>query len=190
MNNKRRVSLEEQKRRKNERAKQYYFENKEKISAYHKAHHQKMKEIDHEYMARGREKARQFRLKNPEYIKEQNAKRRKEKAEETKQYNREWFARNKDKRSAYQQNRRKRAISAGGKLSRDIQHKLMVLQKGKCACCQRDLSKAVINLDHVMPLALGGAHSDDNMQLLCQTCNNQKYCKHPIDFMQEKGFLL
>jgi 5-methylcytosine-specific restriction endonuclease McrA len=90
----------------------------------------------------------------------------------------------------YQQNRRKRAVAAGGKLSPNIRHKLIGLQRGKCACCRADLKKIKMNLDHIMPLALGGAHSDENVQLLCQPCNNQKYSKHPVDFMQEKGFLL
>jgi len=41
-----------------------------------------------------------------------------------------------------------------------------------------------------MPLALGGANADDNIQLLRSTCNQQKHAKHPVDFMQQKGFLL
>jgi hypothetical protein len=41
-----------------------------------------------------------------------------------------------------------------------------------------------------MPLALGGSNTDDNMQLLRAICNYHKYTKHPIDFMQSKGFLL
>lgn len=41
-----------------------------------------------------------------------------------------------------------------------------------------------------MPLALGGANEDWNIQLLRQRCNNQKKAKHPVDFMQSKGYLL
>jgi 5-methylcytosine-specific restriction endonuclease McrA len=46
------------------------------------------------------------------------------------------------------------------------------------------------HLDHITPITLGGSNTDDNMQLLRQRCNNQKYNKHPIDFMQSRGFLL
>jgi len=175
---------------KNARTAQRYRENKEKISAYHAEWHQRKKATDPTYMQRQREKTAAYFKAHPERLKENNAKRRSENAEETKRYNREWFARNKNKRSAYQQNRRKRVLATGGKISPDIQKNLMALQQGRCACCRCDLTKAVVNLDHVMPLALGGEHADKNMQLLCKTCNNQKYAKHPVDFMQEKGFLL
>lgn len=45
-------------------------------------------------------------------------------------------------------------------------------------------------MDHIMPLALGGTNTDDNIQLLCPTCNRSKHAKHPVDFMQQRGFLL
>jgi 5-methylcytosine-specific restriction endonuclease McrA len=46
------------------------------------------------------------------------------------------------------------------------------------------------HLDHIVPLAIGGTNTDDNIQLLRQKCNQQKSAKHPIDFMQSRGFLL
>lgn len=55
--------------------------------------------------------------------------------------------------------------------------------------CGKPLGDAY-HLDHVMPLALGGSNTDDNMQLLRDRCNLQKHAKHPVDFMQERGFLL
>ncbi len=36
----------------------------------------------------------------------------------------------------------------------------------------------------------GGANIDGNIQLLTGLCNRQKHTKHPVDFMQERGFLL
>jgi len=41
-----------------------------------------------------------------------------------------------------------------------------------------------------MPLALGGKNEDWNIQLLRAECNSRKGAKHPIVYMQEKGFLL
>ena len=38
--------------------------------------------------------------------------------------------------------------------------------------------------------ALGGLNADSNMQLLRAECNLQKSAKHPVDFMQSRGFLL
>ena len=71
----------------------------------------------------------------------------------------------------------------------DIVEKLLKLQKGKCPCCSLPLGDD-FHLDHKMPLALGGDHVDDNMQLLKARCNMQKRASNPIDFMQSRGFLL
>ena len=118
--------------------------------------------------------------------------------------NSSWAAANKDKKNAclvrwrlanpeltrlHKQNRRSREM-AGGKLSKDIVSKLIRIQRGKCACgCKQHLGDDY-HLDHIMPLALGGTNTDDNMQLLTATCNMQKGKKHPVDFMQERGFLI
>jgi 5-methylcytosine-specific restriction endonuclease McrA len=84
-------------------------------------------------------------------------------------------------------NRRGRA--SGGKLSKGLSVRLFKLQRGKCACCGQPLGTDY-HLDHIMPLALGGSNTDENIQLLRATCNRQKNAKHPIDFTQQRGFLL
>lgn len=87
-------------------------------------------------------------------------------------------------------NHRARKLEAGGKLSRGLAERLFKLQRGKCACgCGQKLGDDY-HRDHIMPLALGGTNTDDNIQLLRATCNLQKSVKHPIDFMQQRGFLL
>lgn len=85
--------------------------------------------------------------------------------------------------------RRAREKSNGGLLSPGIVEKLFALQKGKCACCGLPLGKEY-HIDHIMPIALGGPNEDRNVQLLRKKCNLSKQAKHPIDFMQSKGFLL
>lgn len=88
-----------------------------------------------------------------------------------------------------QQNRRARQQSNGGTISKDVDTKLLVLQRAKCAACRKELSGGY-HIDHIMPLALGGPHDDKNLQLLCPSCNLSKHCKHPVDFMRSRGFLL
>ena len=115
-----------------------------------------------------------------------------------------WHALNKEKTRARQaawsvahpeacriksHNRRARQIANSGKLSQGLQAKLFKLQHGKCACCGLPLGDDY-HLDHIMPLALGGSNTDSNIQLLRQRCNGQKGAKHPINFMQMRGFLL
>ena len=154
---------------------------------------EKKRMIDAAWSAKNRQKRRKsyarWYAKNPRKIKARSA---------------AYYAANKDKVNArlakwkkanpqanriYAQNRRTRKRLNGGKLSAGLTEKLFKLQRGKCACCGKPLGKRY-HLDHRMPLALGGANEDWNMQLLRELCNRQKHAKHPVDFMQERGFLL
>lgn len=101
-----------------------------------------------------------------------------------------WRAANPERVRIYSQNRRGRKRDAGGKLSSGLAARLFDLQRGKCACgCKQPLGDDY-HMDHIMPLALGGINTDDNIQLLRSFCNRQKGSKHPINFMQQRGFLL
>ena len=100
-----------------------------------------------------------------------------------------WRAANKEVRRIYEQNRRARKRASGGKLSPGLADRLFKLQRGKCACCHVSIEDGN-HLDHVIPLALEGPNEDWNMQLLCGPCNLSKNAKHPVEFMQQRGFLL
>ena len=97
---------------------------------------------------------------------------------------------NKEFISEIKRNARAVKRNAIGSHTRHDVERLMGLQKGRCACCRDDLTVTGRHVDHVIPLAAGGSNNPDNIQLLCPTCNMQKNTKHPIDFMQSKGFLL
>ena len=99
-----------------------------------------------------------------------------------------WKSRNPEKVRLSNQNRRAKKI-ASGNLSNGLSERLYKLQKGLCACCKQPLGDDY-HLDHILPLALGGTNTDDNIQLLRAECNMQKSAKHPIEFMQQRGFLL
>jgi 5-methylcytosine-specific restriction endonuclease McrA len=62
-------------------------------------------------------------------------------------------------------------------------------QRWMCPICRTSIRKE-FHVDHIMPLAKGGSHEPSNLQLLCPQCNLRKNAKHPVDFMQSKGFLL
>ena len=100
-----------------------------------------------------------------------------------------WRRNNPEISRAIWHNRRARKLDSGGRLSAGLTERLFKLQRGKCACCGGQLGDNY-HRDHHMPLALGGPNTDDNIQLLCAPCNLQKGAKHPVDFMQQKGFLL
>lgn len=100
-----------------------------------------------------------------------------------------WKSSNPDKLREYYQNSRAKRRAAGGKLSSGLEERLFKLQRGKCACCGKPLGDDY-HLDHIMPIAIGGTNTDDNIQLLRAECNHQKHAKHPVDFMRQRGFLL
>lgn len=145
-----------------------------------------------------------WRKANPEKQKAATAAWRVDNSERVKEGSAGWYAANPERKKGtaaawakanpeacrtHTQNRRARKIENGGVLSSGLPAKLFKLQKGKCPCCNLPLGDDY-HMDHKMPLALGGPNVDDNMQLLRSTCNQQKSKKHPIDFMQSRGFLL
>lgn len=165
-----------------EQQRQYRAENRERLQAkaleWRAANLERFREYQRAYQASNRhrviEKSRTWRLEN---------------ADRAKEYARRWRAQNLDRHALKEQRRRARIRGNGGDLSPDIYKRLLVLQKGKCAVCKSDLSKVRPHLDHIMPISLGGLNTDNNVQLLCPPCNLRKHAKHPIDFMQERGFL-
>lgn len=96
-----------------------------------------------------------------------------------------WWRMNADKARVYEHNRR--ALKKGrGSLSLDIVQRLLTEQKGLCLYCKADLSETTPQIDHIMPLALGGSNTDNNVQLLCRPCNSAKGAKHPDDFNKKR----
>lgn len=145
-----------------------------------------------------------WRTANPDWAKASNAAWTAANPELCNKYGAKWYAKNYEARKLsqaawakanpearrnYNHNRRARELAGGGNLSKNLSTKLFKLQKGKCPCCKQPLGDNY-HLDHIVPLAIGGTNTDDNIQLLRQKCNQQKSAKHPIDFMQSRGFLL
>lgn len=160
----------------------YYEANRDKRLEWHrenyKAKHDEILDSNRKYREENREKLRELhrnrRASNPVGVRE---------------YFRKYYASNHEKYRVSSHTRRARVVGSAGKLSPGLAKKLFKLQRGKCACCGKSLG-ADYHLDHIMPIALGGSNTDDNIQLLRATCNLKKSAKHPIDFMQSRGFLL
>lgn len=175
-----------------ENARLFRMENGEKVRAkdrmYRASCSDDIKEIRNK-------KTKEWREKNPEKV---VSYRKKDRSEHSRKHYEKHKEKIKIKVSKYRKNNPEkiRALNNGrrtlervGKLSPDIITRLYKIQKGLCVCCKKKLG-LVFHLDHIVPLSLGGTNTDDNVQLLRVRCNLQKSAKHPVDFMQERGFLL
>lgn len=178
---------------------------------YHARHYQENKQI---YLANSRKWASENRAKsneikslwrdrNPEYATawaktayQKNPEPYRARARERRQKDpiplneamKKWRENNPEKVRAHKVNRRARKVGAGGSgLSGADIKEIVARQKGRCACCG---AKTKLQMDHMMPLALGGSNSKNNFQGLCRPCNASKHAKHPIDFNRSKGMLL
>jgi len=65
------------------------------------------------------------------------------------------------------------ALEAGARPPIPDDVRVFVWQRdgGNCVACG---SRERLEFDHVIPVALGGANTARNLQLLCETCNRQK----------------
>ena len=101
-----------------------------------------------------------------------------------------WEQKNPEVRRAITRNRRARVAGVGGTISKQQIQSLLTSQSWRCVVCRCDLHESGHHVDHIVPIAAGGANSFDNVQALCPPCNRSKAAKDPIDFMQSRGFLL
>jgi len=59
--------------------------------------------------------------------------------------------------------------------------KIIERDNSTCYMCGRKLGYLEIVLDHVIPIARGGSHSEDNMKVACAPCNSRKGDKLPAE---------
>ncbi len=161
---------------------QWYVTNKDKAKAYNAKWYTDNAD---KRIAKGAK----WRASNPDKVKMSSAKWYVNNTAKANATNTKWRINNPKSVRIHYQNRRAKEKMIGGKLSVGLSDRLMKLQRGKCACCGLPLGEKY-HLDHIMPLALGGSNTDDNIQLLRSQCNHQKHAKHPVDFMQQRGYLL
>ena len=56
------------------------------------------------------------------------------------------------------------------------------IEKGICHYCHRKVGRAVLTMDHVVPLSRGGKSSKGNIVPSCKECNNKKKYLLPIEW--------
>jgi hypothetical protein len=100
----------------------------------------------------------------------------------------EYKSKNIDKQKKWSATRVAREIAAGGKPSKSIRLELLITQDYKCKYCSKDISN-YNEIDHRLPLFLGGTSDKSNLQMLCKKCNKQKSLNHPDIFEKSIGIL-
>lgn len=195
-----------------ERAKLYYRSHKQQKKEYDKvyrvANREKLNAWYRKWRAENRERENakavariaanperhaksvlEWRKKNATWLKEYEAKRRKNPAriELVRRASKAWKDAHPQERRNHVRNRRAK-LRDGGVLSRGIEKKLMLLQRGQCAVCHCGI-RDEFQLDHIVPVSRGGPNIDSNVQLLCPPCNRSKGDKTSEEFMQKRGLL-
>jgi 5-methylcytosine-specific restriction endonuclease McrA len=60
-----------------------------------------------------------------------------------------------------------------------------LLQVTECPYCGMPITEDNRHFDHIIPFAMGGTHTDDNVQILCAQCNQWKGSTTPEQFIAE-----
>lgn len=53
---------------------------------------------------------------------------------------------------------------------------------GKCHYCGEKVSHGALTMDHLVPLAMGGRSTKDNLVPCCKSCNNKKKSMMPLEW--------
>lgn len=88
-------------------------------------------------------------------------------------------------RARSQYHRDKRNLYVEGVISEEEKNRLRKLQRNKCAYCGQGLGTDG-ELDHYIPVELGGSNDITNRVWACQTCNRNKGRKMPEEFLRAK----
>jgi 5-methylcytosine-specific restriction endonuclease McrA len=92
--------------------------------------------------------------------------------EEAKQYQRKWRLANLDAKTAEKHRRRARMLAAPGVgVTAADWRAIKRSSLGLCAYCY---SRSRLSMDHIEPIAFGGAHEPDNIVAACRSCNSSK----------------
>jgi 5-methylcytosine-specific restriction endonuclease McrA len=128
-----------------------------------------------------------YRAANKDATAARHARYRIECAAQVRESKRRWKLANPEAVKNYVRTRRARIKGAECTLTAAESLAVLRAQRGRCAYCP---GTDDLELDHVVPIARGGAHAKANIQWLCGPCNRRKSWRDPVVFAQAEGRLL
>lgn len=94
-----------------------------------------------------------------------------------------WAQANMVRRRLHAANRRARIRANGGEIAVEVAEQMYEDQDGLCAYCECELGET-FELDHMIPVILGGGGSWENIAITCKPCNRKKARKTVEEFME------
>lgn len=126
------------------------------------------------------ERARAWHLANPEKVSEKNIKHKQKNKDRLYEYNRQWFANNKDKRASYQAKRKATIIQRTPAWDPDA---YLIIAKYQLAAMLSQASGIPHHVDHIIPLQgrkVSGLHVFSNLRVIPGSDNVKKSNKFLI----------
>lgn len=164
--------------------KEYYEKNKEKCMQLAKNRYENKKEEIRQYK-------KEYYLKNKERLTPIYKEHAKKNAVKIRAKAKKWKINNPEKaklNAIIYQSKRRVKIKTDQKITKEQIYALLNNQKNKCATCFCVLKK--YEIDHILPVKLGGKHEIVNLQILCPKCNRSKGALHPAEWANLHGRLL
>jgi len=165
--------------------KQYYIDNKDKITKRNKLYYEDNKKIINR-------RSKQWKTDNPEKIKEYRIQYRKDNIEKIKKYTKQWYIDNKkiiNRRSKQWKTDNPERKAMYDIITKDLKpNQIPDLTKEERDRVNRlykirDLlnhNGIDFHVDHIQPLSKGGLHHPDNLQILPSLLNLEKHSKWPL----------
>lgn len=150
-----------------QRGARYRAENLEKERERHSDYHRRNRE---RLLPKQRELRRRYYYAD---IERERTNRRKYWASKTPEQRQDFYRRHREIRYQIAAIRRARIL---GTQAEPIRRGDIIARDNRTCylCGQQDLKDRQIHLDHVIPLARGGTHTDDNLRVACVPCNYRK----------------
>jgi len=80
-----------------------------------------------------------------------------------------------------------RALEIRKKITKEERHKIYNKSGGRCAYCGNKIDISEMQVDHIVPLRLGGTDTPDNMVCSCRSCNKYKSTYTVEKFREQLG---